>query len=124
MSNEIRQTELREKTQQLLQGPLKHIRAAALAAALLPLASVVAAPASAQTLCPTSGGLAACGYILTDTNNNGIPDASLSPIAGEPPIEGIQVIVCQLCNGTDNIASTPISTGSFSSFCPVARRTR
>jgi hypothetical protein len=30
MSNEIRQTELREKTQQLLQGPLKHIRAAAL----------------------------------------------------------------------------------------------
>jgi len=42
MSNEIRQTELREKTQQLLQGPLKHIRAAALAAALLPLASVAA----------------------------------------------------------------------------------
>src|ERR1700722_2024993 len=51
MSNEIRQTELREKTQQLLQGPLKHIRAAALAAALLPLASVFAAPASAQTAC-------------------------------------------------------------------------
>ena len=44
MSQEIRQTELQDKTQQLLHGPLKHIRAAALAAALLPLASVAAAP--------------------------------------------------------------------------------
>jgi hypothetical protein len=55
MSNKIRQTELREKTQQLLQGPLKHIRAAALAAALVPLASVFAAPASAQTACASGG---------------------------------------------------------------------
>jgi hypothetical protein len=42
------QTELREKTQQLLEGPLKHVRAAALAAALLPLASIAATPAVAQ----------------------------------------------------------------------------
>ena len=34
-----------QKTQQLLQGPLKHVRAAALAAALLPLASVAVSPA-------------------------------------------------------------------------------
>jgi len=46
--SEVRQHELQEKTQQLLQGPLKHIRAAALAAALLPLASVAATPAAAQ----------------------------------------------------------------------------
>ena len=104
MSNEIRQTELREKTQQLLQGPLKHIRAAALAAVLLPLASVAAAPASAQGVCPAQSGGAACGYVFTDTNNNGILDA------GEPVIEGIQVIVCQLCNGTDNtVVSTDIN---------------
>ena len=51
MSQEVRQTELQERTQQLLDGPLKHIRAAALAAALLPLASVAAAPASAQDVC-------------------------------------------------------------------------
>ena len=54
MSQEICQSELQEKTQKLLQGPLKHIRAAALAAALLPLASIAAAPASAQTACPAS----------------------------------------------------------------------
>jgi hypothetical protein len=47
MSQEICQSELQEKTQKLLQGPLKHIRAAALAAALLPLASIAAALASA-----------------------------------------------------------------------------
>src|SRR4051812_48012589 len=51
MSQEMVQTELQAKTQQLLDGPLKHIRAAALAAALLPLASLAAAPASAQTVC-------------------------------------------------------------------------
>ena len=45
MSQEV--TELRDQTQKLMDGPLKHIRAAALAAALIPLASVFAAPASA-----------------------------------------------------------------------------
>ena len=39
------QVQVAEKTQQMLQGPLKHVRAAALAAALVPLASVVATPA-------------------------------------------------------------------------------
>ena len=53
MSQNIGQTELREKTHRLLDGPLKHIRVVALAAALLPLASVAAAPAAAQ-IC-TSG---------------------------------------------------------------------
>ena len=55
MSQEVRQIELKQKTQQLLDGPLKHIRAAALAAALLPLASVAAAPASAQDRVPVGG---------------------------------------------------------------------
>src|SRR5207248_7936054 len=70
MSQAIVQTELQEKTQQLLAGPLKHIRAAALAAALLPLASVVVAPASAQTACPASGGV--CGTVFNDVNHDGI----------------------------------------------------
>ena len=44
----------RRRRSRLLQGPLKHVRAAALAAALVPLASVVATPASAQDLqCPS-----------------------------------------------------------------------
>src|SRR5437667_10104178 len=80
MSQAIVQTELQEKTQQLLVGPLKHIRAAALAAALLPLASVAAAPASAQNTFCASGGV--CGFVFNDANNNGIQDAGELGIAG------------------------------------------
>ena len=84
MSQETRQTEVREKTQQLLQGPLKHIRGAALAAALLPLASVAATPASAQALCPSGG---VCGIAFNDTNHNGIQDAD------EGGLENVHLLV-------------------------------
>ena len=84
----------REKTQQLLHGPLKHVRAAALAAALLPLASVAVSPASAQDASCPSGGI--CGFVWNDTNNNGIQDA------GEPGIEGAVVTVTVLLTGTDS----------------------
>src|SRR4051812_37044511 len=82
MSQEV-QTELQAKTQGLLQGPLKHIRGAALAAALLPLASIAATPASAQTLC--SAGLT--GFVWNDTNGDGIQNA------GEPGLAGVKVFV-------------------------------
>ena len=55
MSQNIGQTELQTKTRRLLDGPLKHIRVVALAAALMPLASVAAAPAPVQcgsSVCP------------------------------------------------------------------------
>jgi Spy/CpxP family protein refolding chaperone len=45
-------------------GPLKHVRAAALAAALVPLASVMATPASAQVSPCASGGF--CGLVWED----------------------------------------------------------
>ena len=48
MSHETVKTALQEQTQRLLDGPLKHVRVAALAAALLPLASIAATPASAR----------------------------------------------------------------------------
>jgi hypothetical protein len=75
--------ELQKKTQQLLLGPLQHVRGAALAAALLPLATITAAPAAAQDSMCASGGI--CGFVWSDTNNNGIQDA------GEPGIEGAVV---------------------------------
>jgi hypothetical protein len=71
-------TELRVQTQQLLDGPLKHIRGAALAAALLPLASVAATPASAQALCPSGG---VCGIVFNDANHNGIRDTDEGGLA-------------------------------------------
>jgi len=95
MSQEVGQTELKAKTQQLLDGPLKHIRAAAIAAALLPLASVAATPASAEGVGCQSAGV--CGVVFNDVNGNGIQDG------GDTPIENAKVTVCQLCDGTDNV---------------------
>jgi hypothetical protein len=100
------QTTLHEKTQSLLQGPLKHIRGAALAAALLPLASIAATPASAQTQAPCASG-GTCGIVFNDTNGNGTLDI------GETPIQGIPVIACVLCDGSDNVPTTTDLNGDF-----------
>ncbi len=91
MFQDVRHGELQEKTQQLLQGPLKHVRAAALAAALLPLASVAASPAEAQEC--GSGGI--CGFVWNDVNQDGVQDA------GEPGVEGAVVIVDGVATSTD-----------------------
>ena len=107
MSQENRQTELQARTQQLLDGPLKHIRAAALAAALLPLASVAAVQAQTGESCPSGG---TCGVVWSDTNNNGVQDP------GEPGIEGVKVSVCVLCNGTDTIETETGPDGTFAVF--------
>jgi hypothetical protein len=80
-----KQPDLRRRTEQLLEGPLKHVKAAALAAALLPLASVAATPASAQTLCPSGG---VCGIVFNDENNNGVQDV------GETGIPEVKVVIC------------------------------
>ena len=74
MSQEDRQLELRQKTQQLLHGSLKHVRAAALAVALVPLAAVAISTAVAQA--QGSGGTASVpspcdfvtsgGFVITD----------------------------------------------------------
>jgi len=93
---------LAAKSQQLLEGPLKHIRGAALAAALLPLASVAAAPASAQQVCPSAGTV--CGFVFNDTNGNGIQDA------GETGIEGAKVFITV---GTDTLETETAPDGTF-----------
>ena len=105
MSEETCQTELRKQTQALLQGPLKHIRGAALAAALLPLASVFATPASAQATNCGSGGV--CGVVFEDTNHNGIQDA------GEPGIEGVKVF---LIVGSDTLETDTGPDGTYYFF--------
>jgi SdrD B-like protein len=106
MSQEVGQTELQEKTQRLLDGPLKHIRTAALAAALLPLASVAATPASAQVVSCASGGV--CGTVFNDANNNGFQED------GETGIEGVTVFVCQVCDGTDRFKGKTGPEGLYS----------
>jgi hypothetical protein len=102
-------TELRAQTRQLLDGPLKHVRVAALAAVLLPLASVAATPAAVQDQC-ASGGV--CGTVFNDLNNNGVQDV------GEPGIENGAVFVCQLCDNTDTIQSATGPDGFYAVFVP------
>jgi len=108
MSQE-RQNELQEQTQQLLDGPLKHVRAAALAAVLLPLASVAATPASAQGVPCGSGGV--CGVVFNDANNNGIRDAGESVIVGA-------VVTLVAADGTPTVTATD-SNGNFFFLGPL-----
>ena len=82
MSQEARQSELREKTRQLREGPLRHVRVIGLAAALLPVAAVPATAATDQQ-CPSAGFV--CGFVWNDLNGNGVQDA------GEPGIPGASV---------------------------------
>jgi hypothetical protein len=108
MSQAIRSAELRDKSQKLVDGPLKHIRAAALAAALVPLASVMATPASAQTFCPLSGGI--CGTVFNDLNHDGIQQA------GEPGLAGVDVVVTDLTNPSNSFTTSTDSSGNFGSL--------
>jgi hypothetical protein len=112
MSQEICQSELQEKTQKLLQGPLKHIRAAALAAALLPLASVAAVPASAQTQCNPSGGTVCAlvsGTVFYDADNDGTHDSN--------EVGFQNVVVTVIIDGVENVI--PTLDGSYSFYVPA-----
>src|SRR6185437_14670952 len=77
--SQVKQAELKQETQALLHGRLKHVKAAALAAALVPLAAVAVSTAEGQSC--SSGGMV-CGFVWIDDNNNGIQDAGEMPIVG------------------------------------------
>ena len=65
--------ELQAQSEELLQGPLRHARTAALALALVPLAAVaVTTQTQDDSGCPQSAGV--CGTIFYDTNGNGMQD--------------------------------------------------
>ena|SRR5688572_7987162 len=102
MSRHEHQAELQNDTQQLLNGPLKNVRAAALAAALVPLASIVAAPAQAEEVCQSAGTV--CGLVWNDTNGNGVQDA------GEIGREGVRVF---LFDGTEIIETETGPDGTY-----------
>jgi len=92
MSQDVRPAELRAKTQQLLQGRLKHVKAVGLAAALVPLAAVAASTAAVDVC--SSGGMV-CGFVWQDLNHNGIQDA------GEPPIANAVVTLGGVSTATN-----------------------
>jgi hypothetical protein len=111
MSQVDRQNHVREQSGSLLQGPLKHIKAAALAAALVPLASVAVAPAEAQTTCAASGGI--CGFVWNDANGNGMQDA------GEGPLQNASVtLVMPLGSDPATFVTATDANGFY--FFPVS----
>ncbi len=80
MSETARRTELREKSEQLLRGSLKHARTAALAAMLVPLASV--GVAEAQITINASGGAVAtlnanCNSYTLTVGGFGLPQPGI-----------------------------------------------
>jgi len=105
MSHEVTRIELQKKSQQLLDGPLKHIRSAALAAALIPLASVVVTPASAQTSCAAYSAGTVCGFVFNDLNHDGIQEA------GEPGLDGVPVTIA---DSTTEVILYTNSSGFYS----------
>lgn len=100
------QQELQEQTQQLLQGKLNHVRAAALAAALMPLAAVAASSTEPQ-VCSSAG--IVCGYVWVDSNNNGIREAS------EPTIEGAVVTLDDRVTASNEfgVYQFPVPVGTY-----------
>ena len=107
MSKGTEQPELHQASRELLQVPLKHAKAAALAAALVPLASVMATPAAARDVACASAGTI-CGFVWYDTDNNGIQDA------GELGVEGVKVFL--LTNGTHTAETETDSQGLYYFF--------
>ena len=104
MSQEIRVAELQKKSQQLLKGSLKHVAAAGLAAALLPLGAVKATAATPGD-CASAGFV--CGTVFNDLNHDGIQQV------GEPGLSGVAVTI------TDGANSFPVFTdinGFFRTF--------
>lgn len=93
MSQEARHAELRHQTRRLLQGRLKHIAAAGLAAALVPLGTVAVSTAEGQ-ICSSAGNV--CGFVWNDTNQNGIQEP------GEPGISGAVVTLGGVSTATDS----------------------
>ena len=94
------------QSQELLQGPLKHTRTAALALALVPLAAV-AVSTQINEVCP-SGGI--CGTVFYDTDKDGIQDAE------DAGIPGVSVTIVYVVDGTPYEFTVPTNENGFYDF--------
>jgi hypothetical protein len=98
--------ELCAQSQDLLRGPLKHTRAAALALALVPLAAV-AITADVNEVCP-SGGI--CGTVFYDSNGDGIQNP------GEPGVPGASVTITYVVDGSPETITVATNESGFYDF--------
>ena len=93
MSHEAAHVELKEKTQSLLQGSLKHVRAARPCRSPDPTGGRGGEHCRKPT-CSSAG--IVCGFVWNDANGNGIQDA------GEPVIENAVVTLGDQSKATDS----------------------
>ena len=100
---------LEAQSQNLLHGPLKHARTAALALALVPVAAVAASTAAQDpTGCQASAGI--CGTVFYDANGNGIQDA------GETGIPGASVTITYTSPDTGDTVTLVLPTDSQGNY--------
>jgi hypothetical protein len=111
MSQDVHQVPVQEKTQELLQGRLKHVRAAGLAAALLPLAAVGAAATSPE-FCQSAG---VCGFVWYDENNNGVQDPDETGISGAVVTLGDRVT----STNEQGFYEFPVPSGTYQIFVQI-----
>lgn len=110
MTKATENNDLTEKSQRLLQGPLKHARTAALAVSLVPLAAVGVGTVDTNELCFSAG---ICGVVFYDSNNNGIQDPT------EPGIEGAVVTISgdrpttSTSTNSDGVYYFPVPDGDY-----------
>jgi hypothetical protein len=116
MSQEDCQVELRQRTYQLLNGSLKHVRAAALAATLVPLAAVALSPAVAQG--QASGGLPPA---LVDLTRN--PDAFQAPVGIDCQVTSGKLVasVNSRSGRPHNFDLIDPGTGEIEQFSPLSK---
>jgi hypothetical protein len=107
MSRTEHQAESNGKSQQLLQGSLKHARTVGLAAALVPLAAVAVTRAEPRA-CPSGG--AVCGVVWNDANQNGLRDP------GEAPIANAVVTLAGLSTATNSSGAYAFASPGFGTF--------
>src|SRR6267143_5565701 len=82
MSRAARHTESQKTTRQLLHGPPKHVRAAALISALVQLGIVVVSPAVAQAVCADVVGLTCPGVPVPEPGTLALVSAGVGVAAG------------------------------------------
>jgi len=117
MSRRTHDAALRGKTQQLLEGALRHVRVAALAATLVPLGAVTARPALAQDC-----GSAGCPPVETPTDT---PTDTLVPTdtPTETPTDTLAPTDIPTPTATESPPDTPTETPTDTAAPPTATPT-
>ena len=138
MSSDNRHAEVIEKTQRLLDGPLRHVRMAALAAALVPVASVATAQTLPLQINPSGGAVvtvsASCNAYTIGVRGSGlsqsgtvaysftITDSGASPatVSGSIPVDPLDSLGDFSASSGGTFVATASNMALFSGAATVS----